>query len=264
METAFAGAPAPTRGTSTLKSASSEVVDEVTLDDELLGAGGGAVATAAATAAAAAAAAATAAASKEVVKTDRYGFIIDSGPGVPGIRRGAGSGGGDGGGAAGKKETPAERKARIRLEVQRLGKWSKMLKEWKTWSSTRREKLQSRVRKGVPEALRGEVWSRLAGVQLGTSTRKRIPSDYDPKMVVEARHARKRLKDRKAAREKRLKEAKEAADENEAEQKEAQEEGGEEGEQDEEDEDEPTPKFAGDNEGIRFESREAKDAANKL
>lgn len=50
-----------------------------------------------------------------------------------------------------------------RLENLRLKKWLHMLAHWDDFSVRNAGKLKSRVRKGVPDALRGHVWPRLAG-----------------------------------------------------------------------------------------------------
>ncbi|KFM58408.1 USP6 N-terminal-like protein, partial [Stegodyphus mimosarum] len=73
--------------------------------------------------------------------TDRYGFIHDHR--LP------------------EKLTAHETKIRER-ENERLGKWLKMIKNWDKYKDT--EKLRQRVYKGVPNAVRGEVWCRLLGV----------------------------------------------------------------------------------------------------
>ncbi len=44
-----------------------------------------------------------------------------------------------------------------------LGNWSDILAKWRKNYAERPRGLQSLVRKGIPEALRGEVWQLLAG-----------------------------------------------------------------------------------------------------
>ncbi|XP_078582730.1 uncharacterized protein LOC144865693 isoform X2 [Branchiostoma floridae x Branchiostoma japonicum] len=48
------------------------------------------------------------------------------------------------------------------LEVERVPKWLKMLKNWDKYVNS--EKLHKRVYKGIPHSLRGEVWSRLLDI----------------------------------------------------------------------------------------------------
>lgn len=73
--------------------------------------------------------------------TDRYGFIHDHR--LP------------------DKLSAHETKIRER-ENERLGKWLKMIKNWDKYKNS--EKLRQRVYKGIPNAVRGEVWTRLLGV----------------------------------------------------------------------------------------------------
>ncbi|XP_054289313.1 USP6 N-terminal-like protein isoform X2 [Macrosteles quadrilineatus] len=54
-----------------------------------------------------------------------------------------------------EKQNPAE----SRVEVERVKKWLKMLHNWNT--SATRDKLRKRVFKGVPDKLRGQVWSKM-------------------------------------------------------------------------------------------------------
>lgn len=73
--------------------------------------------------------------------TDKYGFIHDHR--LP------------------EKLSAFETKVRDR-ENERLGKWLKMIKNWDKYKNS--EKLRHRVYKGIPNAVRGEVWTRLLGV----------------------------------------------------------------------------------------------------
>lgn len=68
---------------------------------------------------------------------DRYGFLIDN----PTI-------------------SPSTSK-----EIERTKKWVAMLKDWDRVSTTKDKLLQSRLRKGIPDPVRGEVWKRLSGVE---------------------------------------------------------------------------------------------------
>ncbi|CAH1159098.1 unnamed protein product [Phyllotreta striolata] len=74
--------------------------------------------------------------------TDRYGFIHDKR--LP------------------SKVDPQEAK-RLQIEVERQKKWLKMLKNWD--SPIAKEKLHSRVYKGIPNSLRTEVWAKLLQVE---------------------------------------------------------------------------------------------------
>jgi len=57
------------------------------------------------------------------------------------------------------KVSPEQRRQRLRREE----KWSKMITEWDRIVEHDPRLLQRRVRKGVPDCLRGTVWPRLAG-----------------------------------------------------------------------------------------------------
>lgn len=74
--------------------------------------------------------------------TDRYGFIHDSR--LPSNR------------------DAAEIKAKA-IEAERTKKWVKMLKNWKKYYPG--EKFSRRIYKGIPDSLRGEVWSRLLEIK---------------------------------------------------------------------------------------------------
>lgn len=65
------------------------------------------------------------------------------------------------GGAA--PPTPAQERARIRLENQRTQKWRNVLSKWHSFTTKQRDVLKRRLRKGIPEAMRGMVWTRLVG-----------------------------------------------------------------------------------------------------
>ena len=54
--------------------------------------------------------------------------------------------------------SPAELTARREKEAERLTKWVKMMKDWNNTVSKKKEKLKRRVRKGIPDAVRGKVW----------------------------------------------------------------------------------------------------------
>ena len=77
--------------------------------------------------------------------------------------------------------------ARLRLENSRCTKWVQMLGAWDRYRSDRasssdRAKLKSRLRKGVPDAVRGRVWAMLAESQ----ARKRAnPGKYTELTLTE-------------------------------------------------------------------------------
>ena len=49
------------------------------------------------------------------------------------------------------------------LEMEREKKWLKMLRNWNQFSAS--DKLRRRIYKGIPEKLRGQVWSRLLNIE---------------------------------------------------------------------------------------------------
>ncbi|XP_046353956.1 USP6 N-terminal-like protein isoform X2 [Haliotis rufescens] len=73
--------------------------------------------------------------------TDRFGFIHDH--------------------ALPATTDAAEAKAKT-LEIERTQKWLKMLKSWDKYFPG--EKLTRRIYKGIPDRLRGEVWSRILNI----------------------------------------------------------------------------------------------------
>ncbi|KAJ8965107.1 hypothetical protein NQ317_005368 [Molorchus minor] len=74
--------------------------------------------------------------------TDRYGFIHDKR--LP------------------SNVDPQEAK-KLQIEVERQKKWVKMLKNWN--SPAVKEKLHSRVYKGIPDSLRTDAWCKLLEVE---------------------------------------------------------------------------------------------------
>ncbi|KAJ8667570.1 hypothetical protein QAD02_009233 [Eretmocerus hayati] len=74
--------------------------------------------------------------------TDRYGFIHDKR--LP------------------QKKDQNEIKSHT-IEMERVKKWQKMFKDWN--SSSTKDKLKSRVYKGVPDRFRGQVWTILLGIK---------------------------------------------------------------------------------------------------
>ena len=93
---------------------------------------------------------------------DRYGFIAgDDDEGGSGDGGDAQSGSGDGSVAA---ESGDQRRERLLLENSRLEKWRVMLRDWGRFEAGgRRKVLRRRVRKGIPEAVRGRAWYLMSG-----------------------------------------------------------------------------------------------------
>ncbi|XP_039285973.1 USP6 N-terminal-like protein [Nilaparvata lugens] len=69
--------------------------------------------------------------------TDRYGFIHDQ--------------------EVLERSDPAA----VRVELEREKKWVKMLRQWQAKPTSQPDKLRRRVFKGIPNALRGEAWSKM-------------------------------------------------------------------------------------------------------
>lgn len=61
-----------------------------------------------------------------------------------------------------RKSAPHEKRLH-NLEMEREKKWLKMLKNWNHFSTS--EKLRRRIYKGIPEKLRGQVWSQLLNIE---------------------------------------------------------------------------------------------------
>lgn len=61
-----------------------------------------------------------------------------------------------------QKADPHERRLH-HLEMEREKKWLKMLRNWDHFSTS--EKLRRRIYKGIPEKLRGQIWSRLLNIE---------------------------------------------------------------------------------------------------
>lgn len=51
-------------------------------------------------------------------------------------------------------------------EAERTTKWIKMIKNWDNVVITRKEKLKRRVRKGIPDHVRGFVWTKLSDASI--------------------------------------------------------------------------------------------------
>lgn len=63
--------------------------------------------------------------------------------------------------------------ARIRKENQRLQKWLRMMDNWDRVSA---RKVKRRCRKGIPDAVRGQIWLRLAGADVLKNSQ---PGEYN-------------------------------------------------------------------------------------
>lgn len=57
-----------------------------------------------------------------------------------------------------KKIGTEEHRKKIRTQNERVFKWLNMLEHGDTYNSTKKSKLKSRVRKGIPSTLRSTVW----------------------------------------------------------------------------------------------------------
>merc|ERR1719461_211833 len=52
----------------------------------------------------------------------------------------------------------------IRKQNERIYKWLHMLDHWDTYTTTKKAKLKSRIRKGIPSPLRAKVWKHILGI----------------------------------------------------------------------------------------------------
>lgn len=84
-------------------------------------------------------------------QTDRYGFIHDKR--LP------------------QKPNPNEQKAKS-IELERVKKWLKMLNKWNAKET--KEKLRSRVYKGIPDKLRSKVWMKLLNLDEVMADKKNV------------------------------------------------------------------------------------------
>ena len=91
---------------------------------------------------------------------DRYGFYMDE------DFRGS------------LKVTDQIIEARKKKETERSLKWAKMMKNWDQVVVTRQEKLKRRVRKGIPDAIRGFAWFKLSGTLPSSSLK--LSREYYP------------------------------------------------------------------------------------
>ena len=63
-----------------------------------------------------------------------------------------------------KKMGTEQYKKWVRTQNERIFKWQDMLKHWDTYNSTKKSKLKSRIRKGIPKPLRSTVWLKIMGI----------------------------------------------------------------------------------------------------
>eukprot|EP01038_Epipyxis_sp_PR26KG_P006448 gene6448-8870_t len=63
--------------------------------------------------------------------------------------------------------------ARREKEAERTKKWLKMNSDWKKYSEKKSEKLKNRIRKGIPDIMRGAIWFKLCN---GDAIRAKFPS----------------------------------------------------------------------------------------
>ena len=74
-------------------------------------------------------------------------------------------------------DNPKSRKKNVKKERDRTKKWVKMLKNWDKYLYRKPEKLKNRIRKGIPDAMRGAVWPLLIDAQ---GWREKYPDAMDP------------------------------------------------------------------------------------
>ena len=92
-----------------------------------------------------------------ILKTDEYGFILEENSSDDSEENNNNS--------AKKDNKKNEKHKENLLKINaRIEKWNYMLNNFKEYQTTKLNKLKSRVRKGIPDSLRGFVWQKLAGV----------------------------------------------------------------------------------------------------
>jgi hypothetical protein len=69
--------------------------------------------------------------------------------------------------------------ARAEKDTERSRKWLKMQKQWTKTVNRRQEKLKRRARKGIPDAVRGQVWQVI--INMNTYTTDNIHTIYSIK-----------------------------------------------------------------------------------
>ena len=96
---------------------------------------------------------------------DRFGFEVTDGEMA--MTRG--------GHGLSEKQLAANNLAAVRLESSRLEKWRDMMRDWSSFQRRRAAKVKSRVRKGIPDAVRGRVWLGEIGI---ADLRRQHPFTY--------------------------------------------------------------------------------------
>lgn len=69
----------------------------------------------------------------------------------------------------------AENKVDVLKENARIEKWEKMIGDWDKYTTKKFAKLKARIRKGIPNSLRGRVWCLLSEID---ALRQNYPEDY--------------------------------------------------------------------------------------
>lgn len=69
-------------------------------------------------------------------------------------------------------QTDETQRQRREKEVERTKKWLKMLNNWDRYINIKDDKLRNRIRKGIPDVVRGRAWSLLLNAQ---AVRQRFP-----------------------------------------------------------------------------------------
>jgi len=66
----------------------------------------------------------------------------------------------------------ASYRKKVRTQQERMIKWQHMLEHWDSYTSTKKGKLKSRIRKGIPSSYRSTVWLKLMDVPPLTASRR--------------------------------------------------------------------------------------------
>ena len=88
---------------------------------------------------------------------DRFGFTTATADATTPAPAGTGAGAPGGAAAARARQQAAW------LENKRTLKWLAMYEGWPRWSQRKQAKIKSRVRKGIPDAMRGKMWMVISG-----------------------------------------------------------------------------------------------------